>query len=124
MKRAYFLAALLPVAAMLAGCQGAGGEKYIGLPGSPAWFATAGPETVAAYFRKRCTAYGYAPGTPQMAQCIQTEAAGGRQIAARRSAEADAMISAAAQPRKSTFNTSHTQCTGAFNTVNCTTTSY
>lgn len=58
----------------LAGCTGVDGERYVGMPGSPAWFATASPDTVAAYFGKRCVAYGFKPGTPEMAQCIENEA--------------------------------------------------
>jgi hypothetical protein len=94
----------------LAGCQGANGSKYIGLPGSPAWFMTASPETVAGYFSDRCVSYGFQRGTPQMAQCIQTEAQGARGRNAMRGA---AMAAAANQPR-------HATCTGIGNTVNCT----
>lgn len=67
---------------MLIGCQGVGGETYVGMPTSPAWFATAGPKTVAAYFRKSCEAYGFKADTPQMAQCIQNEAVSRRGLAA------------------------------------------
>lgn len=58
----------------LAGCTGTQGETYLGRPGSPAWFATAAPETIVDYFVRRCAAYGFQPGTPQMAQCVQQEA--------------------------------------------------
>jgi len=69
------------------------------MAGSPAWFATAGPETIAAYYRKRCVSYGFQAGTPQMAQCIQSEASGGRSRAADSSARSDAMIAESLKPR-------------------------
>lgn len=64
--------ALLCIA--LAGCTGTQGETFLGRPGSPAWFATAAPETIAAYFVTRCQTYGFKPGTVEMAQCVQQEA--------------------------------------------------
>lgn len=59
---------------LLAGCTGVDGEHYLGRPGSPAWFATASPNTVAAYFRTRCSAYGFKDGTDAMARCVENEA--------------------------------------------------
>lgn len=74
----------------LAGCTGVDGETYLGRPGSPAWFSTASPATIATHYRQQCVAYGFAPGTPAMSQCIQREVASGRQAAAARSASANA----------------------------------
>lgn len=65
---------LVLVAIGLAGCTGTQGERFLGRPGSPAWFATAAPETIAAYFVTRCKTYGFTPGTVEMAQCVQQEA--------------------------------------------------
>lgn len=59
---------------VLSGCTGTQGETYIGMPGSPAWFKTAAPETIAAYYGDRCAAYGFQRSTPEMANCIQREA--------------------------------------------------
>jgi hypothetical protein len=99
--------------ALLAGCTGVNGEKYLGMPGSPAWFATASPQTIAAHFADQCAAYGFQPGTTAMAQCIRQEAASKRQSNAIRSAAVNAQI-AASQPK-------HTTCSGFGNMVNCTT---
>ena len=91
---------------VLTGCTGVNGEKYLGMPGSRAWFATAAPETIAAYFAKQCEAYGFKPGTDAMAQCIQNEAASKRQT--------NAIRAAAARP-------STTTCSGFGNMVTCNT---
>lgn len=83
----------------LAGCTGVDGEKYLGRPGSPAWFATASPNTQASYFRDRCATYGFKPGTVEMAQCIQAEAGSSRQTAAFRSAMASQATATDARSR-------------------------
>lgn len=77
---------LLPavILVLVAGCTG------VGMQGSPAWLATASPETQAEYFRKRCVSYGFRPGTVEMAQCIQTESQGARNRAQRQVAIAQA----------------------------------
>ena len=49
------------------------GETYYGMQESPMWFSTAAPETIAAFYRKRCAAYGVTPATPEMIECIQRE---------------------------------------------------
>lgn len=115
MKRAAALAFML-----LAGCQGVDGETYMGVPGSPAWFSTASPNTIAAYFSKRCTAYGFQPGTPEMAQCIQNEAASSRMASAQRSA-AIANANAAFQANAAANRPRYTSCNRFGNSVNCTT---
>lgn len=48
------------------------------MPGSPAWFATTPQAEQATYFRNRCVSYGFEPGTPAMAQCIQNESISSR----------------------------------------------
>ena len=96
----------------LAGCTGAGGEKYLGMPGSPAWFATAGPKTISEYFSSICIGYGFTMGTPEMAQCIQTEAVSSRQQNAIRGA---AIANATALNRPRTYN-----CNTYGRQVNCT----
>lgn len=88
---------LLVVLLCLGGCTGVDGEHYVGAPGSRAWFATASPDTVAAYFGQRCAAYGFKPGTPEMAQCIENEASNRQHNNALRSIAA-AQIMAASQP--------------------------
>lgn len=88
--------------AAISGCTGVDGEHYLGRPGSPAWFATASSDTIAAYYGKRCSAYGFRPGTDAMAQCIESEAQGRRNLNVARTA-AIAQIGAnlqAAQPHR------------------------
>ena len=90
------------MALFVSGCTGVQGEKYIGLPGSPAWFATAAPETIADYFVRRCRTYGFQPGTVEMAQCVQNEAQATRNRNAIRGAalaQANAISAAASRPR-------------------------
>src|SRR3954471_14065520 len=93
----------------IAGCTGADGSTYLGLPGSPAWFATASSQTVADYYGQRCASYGFQPGTVEMAQCIQSEAQGGRSTASAKAA-------AIANNRPKT-----TTCSGLGNMMTCTT---
>lgn len=94
---------------VIAGCSGSG----LGMPGSPAWFATTPPAEQAIYFRNRCVSYGFQPGTLAMAQCIQNESISSR---GRGSARAQAAFAnmAASQPKTTT-------CNRFGNTVNCTT---
>lgn len=93
----------------VAGCSGSG----LGMPGSPAWFATTPQAEQASYFRTRCVSYGFSPDTPAMAQCIQNESLSSRGRAAARSNAAFANM-AASQPKTTT-------CNRFGNTVNCTT---
>lgn len=93
MKRFITLAVLSAVA----GCTGVEGETYLGRPGSPAWFSTASPATIADHFSRLCAAYGFRPGTPEMASCIQKEAAVRRQESAMLSASNAAMAQARAR---------------------------
>lgn len=95
---------------LLAGCQGADGDGYIGLPGSPAWFMSASPKTIAAYYSERCVGYGFQPGTPHMAQCIQNEAQGARG----RNAMRGAVLANQMNTPK------HATCTSIGITTNCT----
>ena len=87
------------------------------MPGSPAWFATASPATVAAYFSQNCTAYGFKPGTPEMAQCTQMEASNKRSTNATKMANIAAINAANANANR--IRT--TNCNKFGNTVNCTT---
>ncbi|TWI32738.1 hypothetical protein [Paracoccus sulfuroxidans] len=48
-------------------------DGSLGQEGSPVWLSTASQEAKTAYFTKVCSGYGFQPGTPHMAQCIQTE---------------------------------------------------
>ena len=65
---------LLPLA-LVAGCSTAAGERQGSVAGSPEWFQTATQRDLINYFRGQCVAAGVAPGTREMAECIQTEAA-------------------------------------------------
>jgi hypothetical protein len=58
----------------IAGCTASQGETFLGAPGSPAWFASATPQTIADYFGQRCESYGFSKDTTEMAQCIEAEA--------------------------------------------------
>lgn len=100
---------------LLAGCTGVDGEHYVGAPGSRAWFATASPDTIAAYFGKRCAAYGFKPGTPEMAQCIENEAQNSQHNNAIRSVAAAQIFSASQQPVRRPINCTST---GMGNMVN------
>ena len=50
---------------------GVNGERYIGRPGSTAWFDTADPETIRAHFEEICSIYGYKPDTIEMNMCVE-----------------------------------------------------
>jgi hypothetical protein len=97
----------------LVGCQGEGGNTYVGRPGSPAWNITATQETKMAYYRKQCEAYGFKAGTTQIAQCMQQEAIATRQDGRARSSAAMA-AAAASQPRQPVHCTTTT-----WGTVTC-----
>lgn len=92
----------LPLLVIIAGCTGTQGETYLGRPGSPAWFATAAPETIADYFIRRCQSYGFRMGTLEMAQCVQSEAGATRNRNAVRMAVAAASMPAPARHCTST----------------------
>lgn len=75
----------------IAGCStGVEGETYMGRPGSPAWFATAGSATIHNYFNERCTGYGFVAGTSDYSRCMQMETMSARQTASARSASTSA----------------------------------
>lgn len=93
----------------MTGCQSGG----IGMAESPAWFATATVEQQAAYFRKRCSAYGFKPDTPDMAKCIQSEANSSRAGARLQTAVASQAM-ANSTPRSVTSN-----CSRFGNSVTC-----
>lgn len=113
MKRAVVLSLLLVTA-----CTGANGDKYVGAPGSPAWFATASMDTKMAYFGQQCAGYGYRQGTPEMAQCIASETRDARSDARARMAAAGAQMQAASQPQPRRAPTM-TNCHMVGNVVNC-----
>ena len=57
---------------LLAACgTGVNGERYYGLSGSPTWRSTADPETIRAYYEKKCSIYGYKTKTPDMDSCVE-----------------------------------------------------
>jgi hypothetical protein len=70
----------------LVGCTSTGDETGGPTPGSDAWYETASPKQIANYFRSQCVAYGYMPGTPEMAECIGKEASAAKQTNVARSA--------------------------------------
>lgn len=109
---------------LMAGCTGVDGEQYMGRPGSPAWFATASPNTIAAYFAQSCTAYGFKPGTPEMAQCIQQEAGNKRSTNTAKMntwAQINAANANAAQANATANRMRTTNCNKFGSQVNCTT---
>jgi hypothetical protein len=64
---------------ILTGCStGANGEFVMGRPGSPVWFGSASQETIIAYYKQACKAYGYSEGSIEMADCIQKSISTGR----------------------------------------------
>lgn len=103
---------------VLSGCTGVDGEHYVGAPGSRAWFATASPDTVAAYFGQRCAAYGFKPGTVEMAQCIENEAQAKQHNNTIRSVAAAQIIAASQPPPRRQINCTSTAFGGMVNT-NC-----
>ena len=76
---------LLPLA-LVVGCTSVDSGNSGVVAGSPAWFEAASPKAIANYFRGQCIAYGYMPGTPEIASCIQREAAANKQSNVARSA--------------------------------------
>lgn len=94
---------------LVSACSGSG----LGMPGSPAWFATTPQAEQATFFRSRCVSYGFEPGTPAMAQCIQNESISSRGRASARANAASANMQNN-QPKTTT-------CNRFGNTVNCTT---
>jgi hypothetical protein len=72
--------------ALVVGCTSVDSGNGDVVTGSPAWFATASPEAITNHFRKQCVFYGYMPGTPEIASCIQREAAANKQPNIARSA--------------------------------------
>ncbi|MER8562057.1 hypothetical protein [Mesorhizobium sp. M0578] len=109
MRKSHGFAAVGLAAIILSGCSGSG----LGMPGSPAWFATTPQTEQATYFRNRCVSYGFEPGTPAMAQCIQNESISSR---GRASARANAAFTNMQNSQPKT-----TTCNRFGNTVNCTT---
>jgi len=76
-----------------AGCStGVNGETVMGRPGSPAWFNSASPQTIAAHFTEVCKTYGFQPNTPQFADCLKDTINSSRADASRRSAAAAAAL--------------------------------
>lgn len=81
-----FMAGCLGSIVILAGCTQADGTTAIGRVGSPAWMATASTETKVSTYRNNCVAYGFEPGTVEMATCLQKEAERYSQRASERAA--------------------------------------
>ncbi len=123
MKRIPFTLALT----LLAACsQNPDGSTSLGMKGSPAWFASAPPEAIAAHFAASCQAYGYQPGTAEMTRCIHDSADAGRvqaqQSAAYTSevfgrAQANAQATALAASQRRLNCQSHVS--GSYMTINC-----
>lgn len=109
MRKRNIIAAAGAATILLSGCSGSG----LGMPGSPAWFATTPQAEQVTYFRNRCVSYGFEPGTPAMAQCIQNESISSR---GRASAPANAAFANMQNSQPKT-----TTCNRFGNTVNCTT---
>ena len=101
---------LLAALGYVAGCAADGAA---GREGSPVWFMRTTPAEQAAYFQSVCVTYGFKPNTPQMAQCIQTEATNTRSSARKRM-----------QDISNSNTTTNTTCTGFGNTLNCTSRTY
>jgi hypothetical protein len=51
------------------------------MPGSPLWFSSASMATKTHYYKRSCFAYGFKDGTPELAQCLQTEMQSGKSSA-------------------------------------------
>lgn len=87
-------ALILSIGVLLTACGGVGvnGEHYTGRQGSQAWFATASPQTIAAYYEQQCSAYGHKPGSAGMTKCVQESALVGRQSADVRAANYNAAM--------------------------------
>jgi hypothetical protein len=95
----------LAAVGLLASCAADG---RAGVEGSPVWFMRTTPAEQAQYFQSICVTYGFGLNTPQMAQCIQTEAANSR-ADSRRTMENIA----------DSNRTTSTNCTGFGNSVSC-----
>ncbi|WP_157770189.1 hypothetical protein [Ruegeria marisrubri] len=75
MKSTLAVLTLVGTAALTSGCStGVNGETVAGLPGSPAWFATASEETQMAFYAQECEEFGFQPGTPHFAMCMKQTA--------------------------------------------------
>ena len=82
MKSLPSLGMLCLALAVVGGCStGRSGEQVIGMPGSPLWFSSASMATKTHYYKRSCFAYGFKDGTPEMAQCLQTEMQSGKSSA-------------------------------------------
>lgn len=99
-----------------AACTQPDGSTALGVPGSPAWQATASPAAKMATYRTNCEGYGYVAGTPAMAQCMQQEAGDYRAGAAANMAALSTNMANMSQPRPMTT----TNCTAIGHNVNCT----
>lgn len=107
---------LLGAAFLVSACQGPDGTTHLGMPGSPAWMATASQATKMAHYRGQCEGYGFKAGTSQMAQCMQMEA-----ISTKQGARAQAAEAAESFARASPKPVRHTTCNQFGRSVNCTT---
>ena len=106
---------------LLTACSvGEDGDFVVGTPGSSYRLASASTETKLAHYAEVCKGYGFEPGTPEIANCAQVEAAFDRETARQKARQfADALGDIDFTP-----NTSRTSCSRLGNTVNCNTTSY
>lgn len=110
---------LLPVALLMlcvSACDGRGvnGERLWGRPGSPAWEMSASDQTKYAYYASRCQSYGFAWGTPWMAQCIAEETRAGKHSSSQAMSQLGASLSASQR-----MNQSPMTCTMVGNMMSC-----
>lgn len=104
---------------VLAGCNNPPG--VLGVPGSPAWYATATPQQQAQYFAQICAGYGIPAGTPQMAECAMREAQGTRASGAAVTAAIASRPIYTPPPAPTYQPPVRTQCYQNGNYMNCTT---
>lgn len=79
--------------------------------------ATASPDAKLATYRANCAGYGYTPGTPEMAHCVQQEAGDHRGMASANMAAMAETMGEMSAPRRPVTTTN---CTRFGDSVNCT----
>ena len=75
---------LLFAGAAVAGLSACDADGQLGAEGSPAWFMRTTAAEQAAFFTTICQTYGFSGGSPEMAQCVATEARDARRSASNR----------------------------------------
>ena len=105
--------------AALSGCDSSTGS--IGRPGSPAWNMSTTSSEKNQYYRAQCLGYGFSDGTPEMAQCMQTEASNVQAAGAARSAAGLEMMRAGQAMSAPPATPKTTNCRQIGTTLSCTT---